>query len=65
MDIDPLKYRELKLKSGIKKWDAKDDDGNSIPLTPENIDNLCPEVAAYLLKAFERATEPTEAELGS
>lgn len=63
MEIDPLKYRELKLKTSLKKWDAKDDDGNPIPLTPDNMDNLCPEFAAYLLKAFERVTEPTDDDL--
>lgn len=56
-EIDALKYRELKLKTLLKKWDAKDENGNPYPLTAETLDNLCPEVASELLRAFERVTE--------
>jgi hypothetical protein len=62
-EIDALKYRELKLRTCLKKWDAKDDDGNPLPLTPETLDNLCPEVASELLRSFERVTEPSEEDL--
>lgn len=65
MEIDPLKYRELKLKTCLKKWDAKDDSGNPVPLNAENIDNLDPSVAAYFLKVFEKTTEPSETDLSN
>lgn len=56
-EVDPLLYRELKLKTGLKGWDAKDDKGYDIPLTEQAIDNLVNEVANALLKAFERVCE--------
>lgn len=59
-EIDALKYRDMKLKMCLKKWDAKDDEGSPIPLSTDTIDNLCPEVASELLRAFERVTEPSD-----
>ena len=61
--IDPLKYRDLKLKMCLKKWDAKDEKGNDIPVTDDIIDNLEPTVAHELLAAFEKVTEPNDDDL--
>ena len=61
--IDPLRYRDLKLKTCLKKWDVKDDAGNEVTLTEEVIDNLEPVVAQELIAAFEKVTEPTEEDL--
>jgi hypothetical protein len=61
--LDQVQYRDLKLKTCLKKWDAKDDLGNDVPLTVETIDNLEREVALALLNNFEKATEPSEQEL--
>lgn len=59
-EIDPLKYRDLILKTCLKKWDVKDDNGNPIPCNPEMIDNLDPEAAKEMISAFERVTESQE-----
>lgn len=62
-DFDPLTYRELKLKAALKGWDAKDDSGQDIKLTPEAIDNLDRTVAEALLYNYEKVCEPSEADL--
>lgn len=62
-EIDNIKYREMKLKTCLKKWDAKDDDGNDIPLNDQSIENLDPLIASSLLKQFEEATEPSNDDL--
>ena len=55
--MDPAIYRSLKLKTCLKNWTAKDDNNNPVEVTPENIDNLNPDVAQAIIDAFERVTE--------
>lgn len=62
-EMDPLKFRDLKLKTCLKQWDAITEDGDPIPCTPEMIDNLDPVLANDLLKKYESACEPLEDEL--
>ena len=62
-DLDPLSYRDLKLKTCLKSWDLKDDQGNPVKITHDVIDNLTPEVASELIANFERVTEPSENDL--
>ena len=56
-EIDPLLYRELKLKAALKGWNAKDDKGYDITLNEQAIDNLIPEVANALLSNYEKVCE--------
>lgn len=58
--MDPVLYRELKLKTALKKWDALDDKGNPIEPTSDIIDSLAPEVAQAILDAYEKVTEISE-----
>ncbi len=62
-EVDPLQYRDLKLKTCLKKWSVRDENGNEIPVTEEAIDRLDPVVAHELLLAFEGVTEVSEEDL--
>ncbi|MHA2279293.1 MAG: hypothetical protein ACXAC5_00170 [Promethearchaeota archaeon] len=62
-ELDMIAYRDFKLKTCLKKWDLKDDDGQDIPVSEQIIDNLYPEVAQELLNHFELVTEASDDEL--
>ncbi len=62
-ETDYLIYKQLKMNACLKSWDAKNDDGTDLLLTPEVISSLAPEVADYLLKKFEEITEPNKEDL--
>ncbi len=62
-DLDAISYRDMKLKTCLKKWDLKDDSGNEVTITETVIDNLVPEVAQELLNQFELLTEAGEEDL--
>jgi len=61
--IDFIKLRDIKLKTCLKTWDLKDDNGNDVVLNSETIDQLYPKVADELLSGFEQITEIKPAEL--
>lgn len=53
--LDIVAMREAELKELLVKWDLKDDDtGVPIPLTPNVLDNLYPEIAAAILSEKDR-----------
>ena len=58
-EIDGVKFRDMKLKMCLKRWDVKDDQGQPVPINNATIDMLVPEVAQELLSSFERVTEAT------
>ena len=62
-EIDMIAFRDLKLKSCLKKWDLKNDAGQDVSISDSMIDNLYPEVAQELLNTFEKITEATGDEL--
>lgn len=62
-ELDTIQYRDLKLKTCLKKWDLKDEQGKEVPVTEDVIDILTPEVAQELINNFEQITEPTSDEL--
>jgi len=62
-DLDMIVYRDMKLKTCLKKWDLKDDNNQEITITPSVIDSLVPEVAQQLLNNFEQVTEATDKQL--
>lgn len=62
-ELDMIAYRDQKLKTCLKKWDLKDDNGQDMPITETIIDQLVPEVAQELLNSFELVTEASEDEL--
>lgn len=61
-ELDPLLYRDFKLKTALKGWNAKDDKGYDIPLNEQAVDNLIPEVAAALLINYEKVCEQSSEE---
>ena len=62
-ELDMIGYRDMKLKTCLKKWDYKDDNKQDIPLSENIIDQLVPEVAQELLNNFELVTEAGEDDL--
>ena len=52
--IDWIKYKELKLLKLIADWDAKDKEGNKIPIKPETIFSLHPFIAENLLGEYDK-----------
>lgn len=62
--LDPIMYREQKLKTCLKKWDGVMGlDGQPVELTLDAINSLSPEVGQELLDAFERVTEISSEQL--
>jgi hypothetical protein len=62
-ELDAILYRDMKLKTCLKRWDLKDDDGKPVALDSTTIDNLMPEIAMELISAFEQVTEAGSDEL--
>lgn len=58
-EIDLIRFRELKLKSCLVGWDAKDENGYPIPINEETIDNMRPDLARELLDTFNKVISPT------
>ena len=54
--IDWIKYKETKLIQILADWDAKDKDGNKIPVSKEAIFNLSPTIAESLLNEYDKKT---------
>ena len=54
-DLNVWKFRDLRLKTCLVKWDLKDENGAEIPLTPENVDRLPSDVVLTLLSKYEDA----------
>ncbi len=61
-ELDTIRYRDMKLKTCLKKWDLQDEAGQEVPCSEDNIDILEPSVAAEMLSSFEKVTEATEDE---
>ncbi len=62
-ELDTIQYRDLKLKTCLKKWDVKDDQGKEVSVNDDVIDILTPEVAQELINNFEQITEASAEEL--
>lgn len=53
----PMAMREAYLKTLLVKWDLKDEEsGEHIPVSPDLIDNLYPDMALAILNEFDRLT---------
>lgn len=64
-NLDPIHYRDLKLKTCLKKWNVLNENNSPMEVTEKAIDNLHPQVAQELLDSFERVTEASEEDLGN
>ncbi len=58
--LDWLKYKENKLSKILADWDAKDKDGNKIPITMETIKTLHPLIAEFALAEYDKKTIASE-----
>ena len=56
-------FRDLKIKMCLKEWDLKDPAGNPVPLIPEMIDKLVPEIILALYNKYEEVTGYAEEEV--
>ena len=63
VDIDYFKLRDLRIKMCLKKWDLKDEEGNEIPVKPENIDSLPAEVVYTLSSKYDTLITLSEDEI--
>ena len=63
VNLDWIKYKDMKLKTCLKRWDIKGDDGKEIALSEASIDLMVPEIAQALLDQFEQITEFSEGDL--
>jgi hypothetical protein len=59
-ELDGIMYRDLKLKTILKRWNIMNDMKEDVKVSPETIDMLVPEVASEILNTFEKITENTE-----
>lgn len=55
--LDNMKFRDLKLKTCLKKWDLRTETGDEILVNDAVIDSLVPEVAQELISNYERVVE--------
>ena len=62
-EIDAISYRDLKLKTCLKRWNLTDDKGQPIEVTDKIIDSMDPTFANELLASFEKITEPSADDL--
>lgn len=55
--VDMFKFKQLKLKHCLKKWNLRDENNEEVPVTPDNIDNLPADIANEILDHFEDVAE--------
>jgi len=61
VQLDPVNAfdKYVVLKAGLKGWDYTEDDGTSIPVTDEAIEDLEPESVEYIAREILRYTKPS------
>ena len=57
-------FKENKLVNLITEWDAKDKNGNEVPINAQAISNIAPPIAEAILRAYDEATIISEEEKG-
>ncbi len=62
---DWIKFTSINLEKCLKAWDLKDEKGNLIPLNPENIGKLNPQIATKLIQQFMMRNAVTDEDLGN
>jgi len=54
-ELDIIKYQDNLIKQCMISWDLKDEEGNDVPITPDNIDDLPLEIVRYLVSTYDRS----------
>lgn len=62
-ELDYIRYRDMQLKTCLKRWNLMDEGGQNIPVNEELIDGLDPALAQELHTSFQKVTEPSEKDL--
>jgi hypothetical protein len=62
-EVDQLRLQDLKIKTCLKKWDLKDEDGKDLPVTPENINRLESDIIYALIYKYSVETQLVDDEI--
>lgn len=62
-EVDLTKYQDNMLKSCLVEWDLTDEGDQAIPVTPEALDDLPPEIAKGLIRVYDRSNLVDEGEI--
>ncbi len=62
VDVDYGLYRDLRIKTCLVRWDAKDENNQDIPVTKENIENMDSVIVTALVDRYETAITPDDEE---
>jgi hypothetical protein len=54
-ELDIIKYQDNLIKQCMISWDLKDEEGNDVSITPDNIDDLPLEIVRYLVSTYDRS----------
>lgn len=58
--IDPYKLMDMKVKTLLKTWTLKGDDGEAVEVSPENLAKLDPLLVQHLYSRVEEQLSPQE-----
>ena len=64
-ELDYYRFRDLRIKMCMKKWDLKGDNGSDIPLTPDTINKLPVDVVLTLNSKYEELMNLDGEEVGN
>ena len=59
--MDPYKFMDIKVKTLLRDWTLKDEEGNKMPLVEDTLSNMEPSVVQYLFDEMNEVLEPTNA----
>ena len=62
-ELDGIRYRDLKLRMCLKKWNLKNENGSDIEVNDINIDNLPFNFGIQLIDGYENVTEVNNQDL--
>jgi hypothetical protein len=54
--FDYKAYKEERLKTLVKSWSAKDDEGNPVPVTQDTVMELVPSIGDAIVKGYDEAS---------
>lgn len=62
-ELDYIKFRDIKIKNCLKRWDLKDDEGNDVPVNNENINALPWDIIKAVFDRYEQKSSVSENEI--
>lgn len=61
-DFDFFKFRDLRVKTCLKKWSRVDESGKEVPVSPESIGDMPSDIIFAMLNKFDSITSLSEDE---